>query len=242
MLSLRPASDSRALDRRVRAAGGRCWHLPTLRIVPRQDSALAAELARALQSDLLLFTSPNAVAAACAALPAAPWKPAVLAVGSGSAAALRKRGVECDWPQRMDSEGLLAMPALNPPPSRIALITGVGGRNLLQPALQARGAEVQRIDVYARQPQPPSDRQRKRLQALHEPVALLLSSAEALDVLLADPRIAALARIWQPVAASARLAVRAAECGLQPAWQAASAAPEALLATLCQHAKATPIR
>ena len=69
------------------------------------------------------------------------------------AARSQRLGVDAMSPTRMDSEGLLAMPALRDIGGRrVGLVTAPGGRNRLAPALQSRGAEVRRADVYDRTP------------------------------------------------------------------------------------------
>ncbi len=85
------------------------WRLQRLKGTP-----VVRQLQRALNCDRVVFTSPAAVAAAASLLPLAeaqrsPW----LTVGEGTARALRAQGVgEVHAPQRMDSEGLLALPVL----------------------------------------------------------------------------------------------------------------------------------
>ena len=95
----------------------------------RPDPARAA-LAQALGAEVVLYTSPNAVAAAAAIrAPKASRGQQVLAVGSGTRRALHRLGVAADAPGRMDSEGLLAMPQLAAVARRrIGLVAGAGGR------------------------------------------------------------------------------------------------------------------
>src|SRR5690606_9300845 len=139
-----------------------------------------------------------------------------LAVGEGTARALRRAGVSGVLaPTRMDSEGVLALPALSSLRGRqVAQVTAPGGRGLIAPSLPARGAQVLRADVYKRVPASPAPQALARLRGLRAPLYVALGSGEALqrllDVLPADlgPRLRR-ARVFE---ASDRLAaiVRAA--------------------------------
>jgi uroporphyrinogen-III synthase len=109
----------------------------------------------------------------------------------------------------MDSEGLLALPGLQDiADTAIGLVTAPGGRGLLAPALQARGADVLRADVYARVPVAPSPRALAVLRETEAPLVLALSSGEALQRTLATAPgdVAAILRSACVVAASDRLA------------------------------------
>ena len=190
-----------------------------------------------LQLPVLVFTSPAAVRAAAAlqplqALPGQHW----LAVGAGTAAALRRAGVTAaQAPRRMDSEGLLALPALAAAP-RVGLVTAPGGRGMLTPALQARGSTVLRADVYERVPLALADADIQRLLALQAPAALALSSGEALQQVLAQlpaPAVAILRGTFA-VAASERLATLARDLGWEQVVVAGSPRPAALARTAAQ--------
>lgn len=235
VISLRPLGQHAGLRRAAAAHGARLLALSPLRIDCRADAATRDALQHALAADMVVFTSPNAVHAAKALLtlrarPGHAW----LAVGSATAAALRRAGIaHVDAPDRMDSEGLLALPPLEQPRGRtIGLVTGAGGRDRLAPALAARGARVRRADVYARIAIPPSPRALARLRALDAPLLLALSSGEALTQLLAavpEEEIAVLRRA-RVLAASERLAALARARGFGEIAVAASARPRDLLA------------
>ena len=236
VLSLRPRGQHASLRAAAAARGARTLALSPFAIDTRADAATRAALAHALRADIVLYTSPNAVAAAAAmhAL-AVRRRQRVLAVGSGTQRALRGLGVEAQAPSRMDSEGLLAMPALaDIAQRRVGLVTGTGGRNLIAPVLQTRGAQVLRVDVYARIPLSPPPHTLEKLRiALATPAQVLLpmSSGEALQQTLAGlPRSMRkpFARI-AVVAASARLADAARSAGFRRIAIAADARPGSLL-------------
>jgi uroporphyrinogen-III synthase len=218
VISLRPQGEHGALRRAAARVGARTVALSPWKLVPLEDAHARAALEAALAAPRVVFTSPAAVRAAprLAALRrrrAQAW----CAVGAGTAAALRRAGLEpVAVPERMDSEGLLALPELRDVRGiAVGLVTAPGGRDAIAPALRARGAQVRRADVYRRLPLPPSPRTLARLRALDAPAVLVASSGEALErtmqALPAD--LAARLRAGPLVVASARLAERARALG-----------------------------
>ena len=241
VISLRPRRQHATL----RAAAARCdarlLALSPLAIEPFTDAASRKALDDAMSADVLLFTSPNAVRAAASlrALRIGRGRP-VLAVGDGTRRALQRIGIDAMSPARMDSDGLLAMPALRDIAShRVGLVTAPGGRNRLGPALQAGGAELVRADVYQRTPLTiPEARWRALADALATPqhVVLALSSAEALAAMIRQ-RPADLARQLRRiavVAASERLVQAAHEAGFRRVALASDARPASLLRAAAQ--------
>ncbi|MFI8718751.1 uroporphyrinogen-III synthase [Stenotrophomonas sp. NPDC077464] len=218
LLSLRPRGQHAALRRAAAALGAQVVGLSPWALVARHDAATRTALAQALEADRVVFSSPAAVHAA-ARLQAlgGPHAGTWLAVGAGTAAALRSHGAtDVQAPQRMDSEGLLDLPGLASLHGlRAALVTAPGGRGIIADTLQARGAQLQRVDVYRRQPLRLAPRQLQRLRHHPTPWVLALSSAEALALLQAQLPPDLLARVQaQPVvAASPRLAALAEDAG-----------------------------
>jgi uroporphyrinogen-III synthase len=237
VISLRPVGAHGALRRAAAARGARVLALSPWRIEARDDAATRGALRAALAADAVAFTSPNAVRAAARLQSLRPRRgQAWLAVGAGTAAALRRAGVDgATAPSRMDSEGLLALPRLRAVRGqRIGLVTAPGGRGALAPALRQRGAEVVRADVYARVAIAPSPRAVAALQALRARPWLALSSGEALEQVLATlpaPAAGALRRA-RVVAASARLADRARQLGFADVRLAADARPASLVSAM----------
>ena len=233
LLSLRPRGGHDGLRRAAARHGGRLLALSPWQLRNRDDDASRAALARALQADAVVFTSPAAVHAA-AALQALHPRPgqAWLAVGAGSAAALRRRGVTGVLaPARMDSEGLLALPALAGAGSA-GLVTAPGGRGLIAATLAARGIALHRADVYERVPLPPDPAALLRLARMDGPACLALSSEEALGLVLDTwpPAAATALRRCAVAAASERLAQLARDRGFAPVAVAAGPRPAALAA------------
>jgi len=254
VISLRPQGQHGALRRAAACHGARLVALSPWRIEPVDDAAAREALAAAAGASRVLFTSPAAVRAAARLQPlrrvrGQHW----IAVGRGTAAALRKAGVDdVECPARMDSEGVLALPSLALPslavPSLavpylgvpegvdVGLVTAPAGRGLLASTLEGRGARVLRADVYRRVPVALPARTLARLRSLDAPACLALTSeaalARVLTEVLAD--LAALLRSVPAVAASERLRQRALELGMQRVERAQGPLPAQLLAAMLQ--------
>ncbi|MEW9573546.1 uroporphyrinogen-III synthase [Rhodanobacter sp. Si-c] len=228
----RPAGTATALARRVRTCGGVPLLLPGLSLRGTVDEAgMCSALRTALTDALLVFTSPAAVRFAAALVPLRT-RATVLAVGRGTAQALRRHGVSAQAPGQQDSEGLLDLPAAQAlHGKRVALIGAPGGRGMLREQLAARGARLRELQVYRRVPPRLDRRHVEAVQALPRSARVLLSSAEALQNLvnsLPEPALARL-RAAMAVVSSARLAQAAREAGFTRVVQAGSALATDLL-------------
>lgn len=227
----RPAGTAAALARRVRAGGGVPLLLPGLSLRAVSDPALRAAMRAALGDDVLVFTSPAAVRFAALLAPLRT-KAAVLAVGQGTAQALRRHGVSAQAPSRQDSEGLLDLPAAQVlRGKRVALVGAPGGRGVLRDQLAARGARLREVQVY-RRVSPRLDRRHvDAVLALPRSARVLLSSAEALHHLVALLPAPALVRLRAAVVvvSSERLAQAARTAGFARIVQAESALAADLL-------------
>ncbi|TJY64691.1 uroporphyrinogen-III synthase [Sinimarinibacterium sp. CAU 1509] len=151
VLVTRPAHQADALCRALEERGARVARLPLQAVEPTRH---AAQVARVLQqwrdAQVWIFTSVNAVRFA-RQLDAGVWPTAAIAVGPATAAALQQLGIDPIVPDSHDSEGVLALPVLQQVrAARILIVTGEGGRDLLQRSLRAHGAEVERAEVYRR--------------------------------------------------------------------------------------------
>lgn len=191
-----------------------------------------------------MFTSPAAVEAAAALLPLPQhavgkrW----LAVGRGTAAALLRTGVSgVAAPQRMDSEGLLALDALQEVAGHdIGLVTAPGGRGEIARILGERGARVLRADVYRREPLALTARALQTLLRIEGCMWLALSSGEALRLVIEQLPPAYLQHLLRSgvVAASERLALLARDCGFEQVVIARSARPGDLIRAAANAAEA----
>jgi uroporphyrinogen-III synthase len=247
----RPAGSGRTLARRLRALGALVIALPSARLgaSPDHPDAVRAGLARAARAHVVVYSSPAAVRFAFQACP--NWRPragaACLAPGGTTRAALARHGVVARSPDaRLDSEGLLALPELGNVAGRtVALVGAPGGRELLATTLAARGARVQRVDVYRREPARWNARQRGALAGAPSGAYWLVSSVEAVRAV----RAAAGPELWprlaraRAVAASARVAAALGAAGVRRVTVAGSALPRAFEAALLALARrARPIR
>ena len=236
VLSLRPRGQHAGMRSAAARMGARVLALSPLAIEARGDAASRKALGEALDADIVLFTSPNAVRAATALQRLRrARRQTLLAVGDGTRRALQRLGIEAVAPTRMDSEGLLAMPQLQAVDGmRIGLVTAPSGRNRIGPTLQARGADLVRADVYQRIPLDITEVRWKALaDALAKPqrVVLALSSAEALDAVLRQrpAKLETSLRRIAVAAASERLAQVARDAGFRRVAVAGDARPASLL-------------
>lgn len=229
----RPAGTASAFARQVRARGGVPLLLPGLALRSGDDSAQTVLREALRRDDLLLFTSPAAVRFA-AALASLRTRATVLAVGQGTAAALRRHGLAVQAPTRQqDSEGLLDLPALHDVQGRgVALVGAPGGRGLLQQRLVDGGARLREVWVYRRTPPRLDRRHVEAVRQLRPNARVLLSSAQALSNLHEGLPPDAWARLRNAVAvaSSERLEAAAREASFRHVRRAASAMPADLLA------------
>ena len=237
----RPATTAASLVRAVRGRGATVVRLPGSRLSPLADAESArAELLAAQSADAWIFTSPAAVdfcLRLSGSLPCAPTAK-VFAVGAASGRALARHGIRAVVPNgAQNSEGLLDDPALVTPNGwKIAIIDAPGGRDLLASALLERGADVVRIGVYRRLPPRLTRRHLDALERASRPWLTLLSSASALDHLLAELPAGLIAR-WQHealIVSSARLSDLAEARGFSDIHEARSALTADLVEAACR--------
>lgn len=238
VISLRPVGAHAALRRAAAAQGARVLALSPWRIETRDDAETRRGLRAALGADIVIATSPAAVRATTTLQTlkrkrGQRW----CAVGAGTAAALRRAGIdEVVSPSRMDSEGLLALAELQSLRGRsVALLTAPGGRGVIAPMLRKRGAKLLRADVYHRVGIAPSPLALARLHALRSRPWIAASSGEALALVLSrlPAELAEKLRDADVAAASERLAQAARDAGFRGrVVTAASARPRDLVAAM----------
>lgn len=240
VLVTRPAGVADALCAALAAAGAQVHRAPLLAIEPLPESAADRAVVQDLDRfDIVIVTSRHAVQHGVARLadcwPQWPAQQQWLAVGTATASALAAHGIHADAPADARSEGLLALPALNNIAGRrVLLITGEGGRGLLDSTLAARGALVTRLAAYRRVA---DDRAGAALDAFRRAAgnsrarAVLVTSGDALQNLLGLAP-------WlrgdgtHVVVASDRIGALARDAGLTRVTVAASAVDDALLDAL----------
>ena len=149
VLVTRPRQQSAELIEAIEAAGGSSISFPVIEIVPRNATAIAADMGGLQAPDIIVYVSRNAVEQGLA------WNPdgMVAAVGPSTAAALEAAGriVDIVPATGFDSESLLAEPAMNDVAGKtVRIVRGNGGRELLADTLRERGATVEYLTVYER--------------------------------------------------------------------------------------------
>ena len=190
VLVTRTREQASELARALAAAGAEPVELPALQITRRFDAKRLAKAADALRDgtyDWLLFTSANAVAIFFEflmerGLDARALRASVAAIGPGTAAALKSRGVAADVTPSADAytaEGLLAaLDGVEMDGCRVLLPRAEGGREVLTEGLRTRGASVDEVTLYvAAVPEDPDAEGLRRLLAGEIDVATFASSS-----------------------------------------------------------------
>ncbi|WDS34858.1 uroporphyrinogen-III synthase [Pseudoxanthomonas sp.] len=234
VISLRPQGEHAALRRAAARMQAGVIALSPWALAPRRDASTRNALQAALMADVVLFTSPAAVRFAATLQPlearaTQDW----IATGAGTRLALHRAGIaRAIAPTRMDSEGLLSLPALADLHGRtLGLITAPDGRGVLAPALEARGASVRLAEVYERLSitLPPAAVQ--HLEALVQPACVAITSSGALQQALQQlpPQAAQRLRACAAITASARLSALTKQEGFADVVQAQGPRPSQLM-------------
>ena len=155
VLITRPAHQSRELAAAIGAAGGKVVRFPVLEIVGRDVADIRNDLAGLATPDIVVFISSNAVTHGFAALRESNAQ--LAAVGPTTRDALEALGATVNITPvgAFDSEHLLQHAALQNPGGRnVLIVRGQSGRELLAETLTARGANVDYLCAYRREPYP----------------------------------------------------------------------------------------
>lgn len=183
LLIVRPAGRAVADMQTCREAGWYGVPFSLLDIVP--DGAELAKLAdRYAAADGVFWVSPSAVQTGIRVLDFRNMaeKPNI-AVGAGSAAALRRAGCTAVYAPEdgNDSEAVLELDVWETlwPGAEILIVRGCGGRTFLADELAKRGFAVSFAEIYRRVPQPPD----WQAFAASKPDAIWINSSETVDLL-----------------------------------------------------------
>lgn len=154
-LLTRPAGANDFLRAALERLGASVSEMPALEIVRWQDADEQPLWQQLSHFELLLFTSANAVCCFAEALQEKQlqWPQAdYLAIGAASAECLATYQQQAFFPSDgNNSEAFLSLPQLAAwHGRRLLLVTGRGGRGLLEPSLRDKGIEVARLSVYQR--------------------------------------------------------------------------------------------
>lgn len=228
VLVTRPAHQAQSLCDRIEQAGGQAIKFPVIEIKPVAGKVWS-DIKLPAQS-MLIFVSRNA-----AVYFAAAWQGALagdtkmIAVGAGTATAMRDAGLRVDGqPEKENSEGLLSLLANEDMVGKeVWIVRGIGGRAHLATGLRAMGATVDYIEVYQRMlPNVTEAMCEKALVA----DCVVVTSVVGLDNLLALlPGVSA----QQPLLViSDRIAQHAIQCGFKQVIVSTGASDEAIILAL----------
>lgn len=243
VLLTRPQLQSASLVKAISGHGGRVCEVPLIEIEAVTDGDACEVIKNRIlgldQYHAAIFISTNAARLGLewidAWWPQLPAGLSAYAVGPGTARALQV----LDWPvfysdKGVTSEHLLALPGLQDiNGQRIALFRGVGGRELIAETLRQRGATVDYIELYHRRtPDYGGDMLLKLIRQQHIN-AIVVTSAQILDVLLHflqnDPSAIKLTPVVVP---SERIRQYALDAGLVRVINAGGADDETVLQAL----------
>lgn len=180
VLNTRPLAQQERLNQLLLFYGLQGVPLPLLEITPLADVP-PMPLG---DWDIVIFTSVNAVQHYLSHYKVIPKAAAYLCIGAATKNSLAELGkVQGSYPDQPDSEHLLAMPDLqNCAGKRIALISGLDGRDFLEKTLRERRADLFRCDVYERStPNYTPEHIRQTLEQTH---TIIITSGESLKNLV----------------------------------------------------------
>jgi len=183
-LLTRPHPLNAPLARALRLAGDACWEHPLLGIEALPADAQQLLIQTSTTWDRVIFTSQASVDYSLELLKTVQRldpQPSYYAVGQATADRLAREGLTARTGQDNGSESLLEAMQPLPGEQHILLITGQGGRRLIDDVLQRDGHHLTRCEVYRRQSL--VDRHLDRFVQEHSIDTVLITSAQALNAL-----------------------------------------------------------
>ncbi len=243
VLVTRPQGQAGPLCAALEQAGFEAHALPLLELdaLPELSAASRATVMDLDRYQHVIFVSGNAVRFGMGCIgdywPQLPVGLNWYAVGSATAALLSGFGVSAvSFPtQAMDSEALLALPALaDVAGQRVLIVKGEGGRRTLCEELQRRGATVDELACYRRRCPPLAAGELAAKLQQWQVTIILLSSGEALANMraLLSPRETTKFTETGLIVPSLRVARMAYEAGFRQVITAANASDAAMLQAL----------
>lgn len=251
VLVTRPQAQAEGLAAHLRQRGAQAFVFPVLEIkeVPLGPEALnrIAELDR--YDGVFCISAPAAdigVRLGADRWPQWPLHQTWYAVGPASGRPLQGWGLKLVVADAgSSSETLLALPELQKVEAqRFLILRGVGGRETLAEILRSRGAQVDYLEIYRRQPAANDLNVLDAFLQAPAPRVVTVTSGESLDQLItqAGPRAEALRQL-PLVVVSGRLAEHARHRGFPTVQEANGASDEALASTLATiHSTSVPTR
>ena len=247
VLVTRPLHQHASLCSAIEDNGGEAKHFPLFAIEPVNEPILVQQIKTKVENldnyQLIIFISTNAVKFG------APWindywqrfpvGVGVLAMGPSTA---RKVSIELDCgvvtsDAGASSEDILLLDELaDISGSKVAIVRGIGGRELLAESLRQRGAEVDYIEVYRRMPTQKSGEELATVLRQENINIFVVTSGESLarlDRLIKDTvQLAHTIRSIPIIVPSNRVAKDAAQLGYTKVKLALGADDEAIINAL----------
>ena len=184
-LLTRPDPMNEVLSRELTALGDAVWVHPLLCIEPLAEAALRL-IGEPFPWKHLIFTSQPAVEHSSALLARLEDNHGLLstcyAVGEATQAKLAEYGIKAGSGNEPGSESLLRAILPLPPRQSVLLVTGEGGRTLIEDTLREANHLVTRCEVYRRRSL--VDSRLTRLVEAHEINRVLITSVQALEALV----------------------------------------------------------
>lgn len=237
----RPIGTPGQLQRRLEGLGAKVLQAPLLEIQPLGEDhpALQAGLgyiARLADYRHIIFISGNAVRHGMALIKRVWTRPPQgldwYAIGAGTASQLGQFVADVQHPPgpRMDTEALLALPALQSVAGdKVLIVRGLGGRETLAQSLRARGAEVDYLEAYRRAKSGTLKPEVRHAVAAGAIDYIVVASGETLNALVAQLAGGAQCVDAAIVVPGQRVASLAGELGFGHTVVAANASDDAVL-------------
>ena len=246
VLVTRPLHQQQSLCDAIESCGGQTTRFPLIEVLALTEVADIAAVEKRISGldkyQMLIFVSSNAARFAANWIShcgvSLPPQLLVIAIGPSTARSVSTL-LECPVihaASGMTSETILALPELSDiVGKRIAIVRGKGGRELLATELSARGATVDYLEVYQRQPVNHASDVLSGLLENNDFNVITISSGEALQLLseLAGDNNAQLSLI-PLIVPSQRIAELARARGFSAIKNANGADEQSMLAAL-QH-------
>ena len=225
VLITRPGAQGKALCEALERAQVACEHIPAINILENPNKLPEQKIVSLfLASELIIAISANAVNYCKLLTPKITKNTPVLAIGKSTQQVLIQHKnyheQQIVLPKEYSTEGLLQLEILQQIKNRkIALICGVGGRELLEQVLIERGAVCTRIETYQRMYPGENEAKLQQQLAVNDFNKVVITSGQALEnlVKMSGGQLPALLKL-QLIVISHRLANLAVDIGFtQPA-------------------------
>lgn len=195
ILITRPGEQGKELCQQLKKNNIACEHIPAMKISENsnkpQDEAIKKIFLELKSAGLIIVLSINAIKYCQLLTPEHTQNIPILAIGKSTKKFLINSRKYCESqvmaPEEYSSEGLLELKPLNHENinnQKVVIVCGVGGREILEQELAARGAQCFRVETYQRAYPAEHEFKLQQYLALHETEMVLVTSGEALQNLV----------------------------------------------------------